>query len=63
MLLKIKIKENLIDMMNNGNIKAIQILVEVLNKEDEADEVKLQPIFNINVSNQEDVEKLKKILR
>lgn len=50
-------------MMNNGNIKAIQILVEILNKEDESEEVKLQPVFNINVSNPEDVEKLKKILR
>lgn len=63
MLLKTKIKENLIAMMNNGNIKAIQILVEVLNKEDESEEVKLQPIFNINVSNPEDVEKIKKIIR
>lgn len=49
-------------MMNNGNIKAIQILVEVLNKEDESEEVKIAPVFNITVSNPDDIKKIKKLL-
>lgn len=49
--------------MNNGNMRAIDTLCTMLDKEEQADEIKVAPVFNINVSDPEDIKKIKKILK
>lgn len=49
--------------MEHGNMRAIDTLCTMLDKEEQADEVKVAPVFNICVSDPEDIKKLKKLLK
>lgn len=59
----VHIKEILVEAMNNNNLRAVDTLINLLDKENQAEEEKLAPIFNINVSDPEDIKKIKKLLK